>query len=115
MSVGHVPNKHLAIQGVSSRQKQSVVVRERQVLYLMVMLRESVDGLFLLEVPNYDIRVLASLARCKQTSIVCNCQAGDSVVMSGQEMLIMRVLNISDNDAASDNEEVLAASWVQMD
>lgn len=35
--------------------------------------------------------------------------------MSGQEMLIMRVLNISDNDAASDNEKVLAASWVQVD
>ena len=114
MSVGHVPDKHLAIQGVSSRQKQSVIVRESQVLYLMVMLRESVDGLFLLEVPNYDIRVLTSLARCKQASIVCNCQACDSVVVCGQEMLIMRVLNISDNDAASDNKKVLATSWVQV-
>ena len=115
VSVGHVPNKHLAVQGVSCREKQSVVMRECQVLYLMVMLRESVDSLFLLKVPDYDIGVLATLARRKQTSVVCNCQASDGVVVSGQEMLIVRVLNISDNDAASHNEEVLAASWVQVD
>jgi len=73
VAVRHVPNEHLAIQGVPSGQQESVVVAESQVADFMIVLRQAVNGLFAAKVPHHDVRVLASLARRNQIAIVRDC------------------------------------------
>ena len=65
MTVGHIPDEHLAVEGVAGRKKESIVVRECKVANLMVMFTQPVDRLLLLKVPHNDVRVLATLTRSK--------------------------------------------------
>ena len=114
VTVGHVPDEHLAVEGVSRRQKQLIVVGERKILNLVVMLRQPVNGLLLSKVPDNNVGVLSALTRCKQLAIVGDLEASDGVVMGGQEVLVVRVLNVSDHDAAADDKKVFASARVQM-
>ncbi len=81
----------------------------------MVMLRKSVNCLLLSEVPDNDVRVFTLLSRGDESSIVRDGQTSDHVVVSRQEVLVVRILNVSDHDAAASDETVLAYPWVQVD
>ena len=56
-------------------------MRERKIAYFMVMLAQSVDRLLLLKVPNNDVRVLSTLSRGEQASIVADGEASDCVIV----------------------------------
>ena len=77
MSVGHIPDEHLAIQRVPCRDQQAIIVGESQVANLMIVLRQSIDSLLLAVVPDYDIRVFAALPRRQQVTIVGDGEAHD--------------------------------------
>ena len=47
-------------------------------------------------------------------AVVRNCQASNLVIMGGQEVLVMGVLQISHHDAARGNKDELFQTWVQM-
>ena len=55
MYICHVPNTHLSVEGITSRQKKAVVVREGQVLNPVVMLAQPVNGQFLNVIPDDDV------------------------------------------------------------
>lgn len=61
--VGHIPYQNLSILGHAARQKQAVVVRKIDEGHAVVVFRQSEEQTSLLETPDYDIRVLPSLAR----------------------------------------------------
>ena len=52
MTILHIPNEQISIEGVACGEKQSVIVREAQVRHLVVMLRKSVNSLLVSEIPN---------------------------------------------------------------
>ena len=81
MPIRGVPDEHLAIKGVTSRQKQAVVVGECQVAHLVVVLTEPVDGLLGCIVPDDDVRVLSTLARSQEVSSVRDSEASNCIVM----------------------------------
>ena len=53
MPVSHVPDEHLAIESISSGHHEAVIMGKGKMSYLMVMLLQPVDNLFLGKVP-YD-------------------------------------------------------------
>ena len=81
----------------------------------MVMFRQPVDRFFVCKIPYYDVRIFSALPRCKKNSVIGNCEAGDLGVVSGQEMLVVRVLKVSDYQAAARNQNILFKAWVQED
>ena len=56
-------------------------MRESKIAHFMVMFAQSVDRLLLLEVPNNDVRVLSTLSRGEQASIVADGEASDRVIV----------------------------------
>jgi hypothetical protein len=56
------------------------------------MLRNSEHRLLLLEVPNNDIGVFAALTGSEEFSPVRDCEAGNLVVVSSEEVLVVGIL-----------------------
>ena len=81
----------------------------------MVVLRQSENGFLLVEIPNDHVAILAALARGEQRTVVGDGKAGDLVVMSSQEVLVVRVLQIAHDDRRRRNQNELLQTWVQVD
>jgi hypothetical protein len=65
VSVCGVPDEELTVKGVSTRDEKSIVVRESKVRNLEIVLRHAVEGTLGVEVPEDNVRVVASLACLK--------------------------------------------------
>jgi len=81
----------------------------------MVVLRQSENRFLGVVVPDDDVRVLSSLSRGKEGSVVRDSQTSDLVIMGCHEVLVVRVLNITNYDTATSNEGVVFASRVEVD
>ena len=88
---------------------------ESQIGHFVVVLRQPIDSLLLCKVPDDDVRVLTSLTGSQEVTVAGDGEAGNLVVMGSQEMLVVRVLDVTDDDAASNDKKVLARTRVQMD
>ena len=55
VSVGHIPNEHLAVKRVPRGHEKSIVVREGQVAHFVIVLREPINSLLLSIVPDNDV------------------------------------------------------------
>ena len=82
-------------------------MREGQVVNCIVVLAQAEDGPLLVVVPDHDVRVVASLAGGEKVTLVGDGDAGNQVIMSGQEVLTVWIIKISRNDTASGDEHIL--------
>lgn len=80
----------------------------------MVMLGQSENRLLLIVIPNDDIRIFAFLTARKQLTIVTDRETSDLVVVSGKEVLIVRILQITHHDARSSHQDELFQAWMQV-
>ena len=64
------------------------------------------DGLLLIEVPDHNVCVLAALPRREQMSLIRNCKGSDLIVVSRQKVLIVWILNVPNDNAAANDENV---------
>ena len=70
MTVSGVPHKQLAVQLVSCRDQQLVIMRECQVCHFAVMLTQPEDGSLGVVIPDDDVSVVSLLSTGKEVSLV---------------------------------------------
>lgn len=114
MSVGHVPDEHLAVKSVTGRQKKAIIVRKSEVAHFMVVLTQPKDRLLLFKVPDDNVGVLTTLSRGKQLAVVADGEARDHIVVGCQEVLVMWVLDITHHNTTANDKHVLTRTRVQM-
>lgn len=62
MSVRGVPDEHFTVQLVATREKESVIMGERNERYFMVVLGESANRFLISVVPKHDVGVVTALS-----------------------------------------------------
>lgn len=68
---------------------------------LIVMFRKSENSSLGGEVPQNDIRVVTFLSRSNQVPLVGNGEASDLIIMSCQEVLVVRITEVTNHNAAA--------------
>lgn len=107
MSISSVPDKKLAIKSTSTGEQQFVVMRKAKQCDFMVVLTKPEDCFFVVVIPDHYVWVLSALSWGKESTIVWNSKTSYLTIMCSKEMLVVRVLQVSNNDAATCNQDVL--------
>jgi hypothetical protein len=113
VSVGGVPDEHLAIKLIAGGNQEAVVMREGEVRDGVVMLRQSEDGLLLIVVPDDNVRVVSLLSGGEQLAHVGDGDASDQIIVRCQEMLAVGIVQITCHYAATSDHYVLFRVGVQ--
>ena len=67
------------------------------------MLTQSINGFLLMEVPDHDVGVFTSLSAREIVAIVRKGHTSYLVIVGGQEMLVVGVLEVTNDDTGCSN------------
>ena len=98
MSICSITDEKLAVERIAYAEQKTIVIRKRQSRYFVIVLREAEDCALSLVIPNHDVAILAPLARGKHLAVVADGEAGDLVVVSSEEVLIVGVVQVANHD-----------------